>query len=196
MRDRFAHVPLKSRAALRAWLQEHHTQQESIWMVRAKKHLTDQYVPYEEIVQEVLCFGWIDSHVRTLDADHSLLLLSPRRPKSPWSAVNKRHIEALLALGRMTPAGQAKIDAAKADGSWTLYDEVEALVIPPDLQAALAEHSGAADQFEAFSDSSKKGILWWLKSAKRPATRAKRIAETARLAALGIRANTPAARGR
>ena len=120
-----------------------------------------------------------------------MLYVCPRRPKSPWSRVNKRHIEALLAADLMHPAGLRQIEQAKADGSWSVYDEVEDLIIPPDLAAALADNPAAQANFAAFSDSSTKGILWWIKSAKRPATRQKRIAETVRLAADNIKANHP-----
>lgn len=190
----FEQVQVESRAELRTWLQSNHMRTESIWLVTYKKHVPDKYVSWDEIVREALCFGWIDSLPRKLDADRSMLLLSPRRPGSPWSGRNKRHIEELLAQEKMTPAGLAIIERAKQDGSWTVYDEIEALVIPRDLEQALAEDDTAVANFNAFTDSSKKGILWWIKSAKRPQTRQKRIAETAFLAAHNIRANHPEAR--
>ncbi|MEM9999194.1 MAG: YdeI/OmpD-associated family protein [Bacteroidota bacterium] len=189
-------VEVTSRAAWRAWLAAHHTQPDGIWLVTYKKHTGGRYVDYDSIVEEALCFGWIDSLPRKLDADRTMLYVSPRKPGSIWSRLNKQRIEALEADGRMTEIGRAKIEAAKADGSWTLYDDVENLVIPDDLAAALASAPAAEAAFDGFSASSKKGVLWWIKSAKRDATRAKRIAETVRLAALGVVANTPMARGR
>lgn len=191
MKKQFEQVQVESRAAWRAWLAANHTQTDGIWLVTFKKQVADKYLPYDDIVEEALCFGWIDSLPRKLDEDRTMLFLSPRRPKSPWSGLNKRRIEKIMAEGLMMPSGQAMIDQAKQDGSWSLYDEIEALVIPPDLAAALGENSTAMRYFEGFSDSSKKGILWWIKSAKRPATRQKRIAETVGLAAQNIKANHP-----
>ncbi len=191
MKKQFEQVQVESRAAWRAWLAGNHTQTEGIWLVTFKKHVKDKYLPYDDIVEEALCFGWIDSLPRKLDEDRTMLFLSPRRPKSPWSGLNKRRIEKIMAEGLMMPPGQAMIDQAKEDGSWSLYDDIEALVIPPDLAAALEANSAARKYFDRFSDSSKKGILWWIKSAKRPATRQKRIAETVALAAQNIKANHP-----
>jgi len=193
--DRFEHVDARGRDGLRAWLADNHTRQESVWLIRWKKH-TEHYITHGTIVRELLCWGWIDSHVRRLDEDRSILLISPRRAGSPWSAVNKRHVQEAIASGRMQPAGLARIEAAKEDGSWTLLDDVEALIVPDDLAHALDGTEGARAAWEGFPDSSKKGILWWIKSAKRQRTRDKRIHETARLAAVGLRANHPEAKGR
>jgi uncharacterized protein YdeI (YjbR/CyaY-like superfamily) len=190
----FEQVQVESRLELRRWLQDNHTRSESIWLVTYKKHVPEKYVTYDDIVEEALCFGWIDAVTRKLDGDRSMLLLSPRRPGSGWSGLNKRRIEKLLAAGLIMPPGLAAIERAKEDGSWTLYDEIEALVIPADLAAALAQNELAAANFYAFSDSSKKGILWWIKSAKTAATRTKRIADTVRLAVYNLRAPFPEGR--
>lgn len=190
----FERVQIENRRELRDWLAANHTRSESIWLVTFKKHVADKYVSWDEVVEEVLCFGWIDSLPRKLDDERTMLLLSPRRPGSPWSRLNKQRVAALLAADLIAPPGLAAIERAKADGSWTVYDDVEDLIIPDDLAAALAENAAAKDNFHAFSESSQKGILWWIKSAKQPATRRKRIAETVRLAQHNIRANTPEAR--
>jgi uncharacterized protein YdeI (YjbR/CyaY-like superfamily) len=186
-------VQVESRAELRAWLEANHTRKESIWLVTFKVHVPDKYVSWDEVVDEALCFGWIDSATRRLDADRTMLRLSPRRPGSPWSRLNKQRVERLLADALMMPPGLAAIERAKEDGSWTIYDEIEDLIIPPDLADALAGNEVAARHFQAFSNSSKKGILWWIKSAKRLATRRKRIAETVELAEHNVRANYPEA---
>ncbi|MFY7960030.1 MAG: YdeI/OmpD-associated family protein [Elsteraceae bacterium] len=123
-----------------------------------------------------------------------MLLLSPRREGSAWSAVNKTKIQRLVETGRMTSAGQEKIDHAKLDGSWDRLETVDALIIPDDLARALAATPNAAARFAAFSPSSRRGILEWILSAKRPETRKKRIAETASLAARNIKANHPTGR--
>ena len=190
----FERVQIESRAELRAWLQANHTRTESIWLVTYKKHVTDKYVSWDEVVEEALCFGWIDSLPRKLDPDRSMLLLSPRRPGNPWSRLNKQRVKKLLDSNLMMPPSLAVIEQAKQDGSWTIYDEIEDIVIPTELSAALAQNEAAKRHFYAFSDSSKKNILWWIKSVKQPATRQKRIAETLRLAQHNVRANHPKAR--
>ncbi len=190
--DSFARVEIDSRAAWRQWLTHHHRQGESIWLVTWKKG-RGPFVPYADVRDEALCFGWIDSLPRKLDDDRTMHLLSPRRPGSGWSAVNKARIEELEAMGLMTEAGRARIEAAKADGSWNALDG--AATTPADLQAVLAAVPKAAASFAAFSPSSRRGILEWIVAAQRPETRERRIAETARLAALGLRANFPESRG-
>lgn len=185
-------VTVRSREDLQRWLQANHRQSESIWVVTFKKRPGSSHVPYADIVDEALCFGWIDSLPRKLDDERSMLLLSPRKAGSAWSAVNKAKIAKLARAGRIMPAGAAKIAAARKDGSWTFLDDVEALLIPDDLAAALATDAKALSGFTAFNRSSKRGILEWIKQARRAETRVRRIAETVRLAALGLRAAHPA----
>ena len=192
--DDFPQVQITDRQQLRAWLKKNHRQPDGIWLVTFKKHVHDRHVPYEAIVEEALCFGWIDSLPRKLDDERTMRFLSPRRAGSPWSRVNKEHIERLEASGRMAAPGRKKIEAARADGSWTLLDDVEDLIVPDDLARALDAVPNARAHFEAFSPSSKKGILWWIKSAKRAPTRAQRIRDTAELAGRNLRANHPEAR--
>ncbi|MBX2865252.1 MAG: YdeI/OmpD-associated family protein [Leptolyngbyaceae cyanobacterium MAG.088] len=185
----FEQVEVTSRDQWRTWLTNYHTQTDSIWLVTYKKHTGSRYLPYDAIVEEALCFGWIDSLPRRLDDNRTMLLLSPRRPKSPWSKLNKGRVTKMVEQGLMTPAGQEKIDRAKTDGSWSFLDDVEALIIPDDLAVALDANSQAKTYFDAFSPSSKKGILQWIKSAKQAATREKRIQKTVDLAAKNIKAN-------
>ena len=108
-----------------------------------------------------------------------MLLLSPRKPKSVWSKLNKTRVEALLSKGLIMPPGLGKIEQAKADGSWVFLDDVEALIVPDDLAEALEANAEAKQNVEAFSPSSRKGILQWIKMAKRTETRQKRIEKTA-----------------
>jgi uncharacterized protein YdeI (YjbR/CyaY-like superfamily) len=189
----FERVQIESRAELRAWLEANHTRTEGIWLVKFKKHVADKYVTWDQVVEEALCYGWIDSRTRKLDDDRTMFLLSPRRAGSPWSRRNKEHVERLLAAGLMRPPGLAAIEQAKKDGSWAVYDEIEDRVIPEDLAAALAENETAAQHFAAFGDSAKKRILWWIKTAKRSETRQKRILETVELAEHNIEASSPQA---
>jgi uncharacterized protein YdeI (YjbR/CyaY-like superfamily) len=173
----------------RAWLAENHTRPAGVWLITYKKASGKPRIEYEESVEEALCFGWIDSKANTVDAERSMLWFAPRKPRTGWSRPNKERVERLIAQGRMTPAGLAKIEAAQADGSWTKLDAVEALETPPDLAEALAAVPNATANFEAFPRSAKRGILEWIVQAKTPATRAKRVAETARLAGENIRVN-------
>lgn len=181
-------VEIRSRAELRAWLSANHSRTASIWLVTWKKH-TPHHVPYSEVVDEALCFGWIDSQPKLLDADRSMLRLSPRKPGSGWSKVNKDKIERLTRAGLMAEPGLEKIAAAKRDGSWSRLDAANADTLPSDLVAAFARYPGAAETFAVFPPSARRAILEWISLAKRPETRAARIEETASLAAKGERAN-------
>jgi uncharacterized protein YdeI (YjbR/CyaY-like superfamily) len=180
---------VESRAELRDWLGLNFKRNQGVWLVTFKKHCTNKYVSYDDIVEEVICFGWIDSLTRRLDADRSMLWIAPRKAGSNWSCRNKEIVARLEAAGLLTSAGIAKIEAAKADGSWNALDAVENLEIPPDLAQALAQYVNAANNFAAFPRSVKRGILEWILNAKRPQTRANRIEETARLAQDNLRAN-------
>ena len=142
-----------------------------------------------EAVREALCWGWVDSKVNALDAERSMLWFAPRKPRTGWSKPNQERALRMIRARRMTAAGLAKIEAAKRDGSWSKLDAIERLEIPPDLAQALAAHAPADARFAAFPRSAKRGILEWIATAKKPETRAKRIEETARLAARGERAN-------
>jgi uncharacterized protein YdeI (YjbR/CyaY-like superfamily) len=188
MTDDHPHVEVKSREELRTWLKANHTSSSSVWLLVWKKP-SPFYIPYGAIVEEVLCFGWIDSQPRVHDEHRSKLRLSPRSPKSGWSAVNKKRVEALIASGRMTRAGLKAVEAAKASGTWTALDAAHAGKIPADLQAAFKKHKGSRGNFDAFPPSTRKAILEWISLAKRAETRAARIEETARRAAKGERAN-------
>ncbi len=179
----------KTRAEWRAWLEQHHTQTTGVWLVSYKQATGKARFDYDEAVEEALCFGWIDSKANKLDAERSMLWFSPRKRGTGWSRPNKQRVEKLIAAGLMMPAGLAKIEAAQQDGSWTALDAIENLEIPPDLERVLRANPIADQYFQAFPRSVKRGILEWIATAKRPETRAKRIDETARLAAQNLRAN-------
>ncbi|MDP2328078.1 MAG: hypothetical protein Q8M79_08315, partial [Dehalococcoidia bacterium] len=135
-------IEMHSRAEWRAWLQANHQSPQAVWLVTHKKHHA-LYVAYADIVEEALCFGWIDGTAGKVDADRSKLYLSPRKAGSVWSAPNKQRVEHLEAAGLMTPAGRAVIHRARADGSWSLLDDIDQLVMPPDLLAALEADASA-----------------------------------------------------
>jgi uncharacterized protein YdeI (YjbR/CyaY-like superfamily) len=179
----------ETRGEWRAWLEQNHATSSGIWLVTFKKNAGERYLSYAETVEEALCFGWVDSKPGKLDELRSMLYFAPRKTKSGWAKPNKERIVRLLEAGLMRPAGLAKIEAAKLDGSWTFLDAVEALEVPADLEQALKEFPNASANFAAFPKSAKRGILEWIVQAKRPETRAKRIEETARLANENIRAN-------
>jgi uncharacterized protein YdeI (YjbR/CyaY-like superfamily) len=178
-----------TRAAWREWLKENHTRAEGVWLISYKKASGKPPLGYEVSVEEALCYGWIDSKGNKLDEERTMLWFAPRKPKTGWSRPNKERVERLTAAGLMAPAGLAKVEAAKQDGSWNALDGVEALEIPDDLAQAFAENDTAWKYFEAFPRSVKRGILEWIAIAKKPETRAKRIEETVRLAGENIRAN-------
>jgi uncharacterized protein YdeI (YjbR/CyaY-like superfamily) len=179
----------KSRSEWRAWLEKNHIRPKGVWLVTYKKATGKPRVDYEEAVEEALCFGWIDSKGKKVDDERSMLWMAPRKPGTGWSRTNKERIERLVPAGLMAPAGLAKIEAAKQDGSWSALDAVEALEIPPDLEKALSEYPDAKKYFEAFPRSVKRAILEWISHAKKPETRSKRIEETTSLASKNMRAN-------
>ena len=123
-------LTVRSRAGLRGWLEQHHAGPGPVWLASYKKHHPD-CMPYEPQVEELLCWGGIVSVTRALDADRSMILIAPRRVTSAWSAINKAHVDRARASGAMTPAGEARIAAAIANGQWTFLDDVERLEMPP-----------------------------------------------------------------
>jgi uncharacterized protein YdeI (YjbR/CyaY-like superfamily) len=180
-------VDLSSRAEWREWLTQHHAQAESIWLLIDKKHSTRGSLHYDDVVEEALCFGWIDSRARSVDGDRFMGLMAPRRSGGVWSRSNKERIARLEAAGLMTDAGRAVIEAAKADGSWYAFDDVEAMLPPDDLVEAFDLEPKAREFFEQSNATSHKLALEWIASAKRPETRSRRIAEVVRLSREGIR---------
>jgi uncharacterized protein YdeI (YjbR/CyaY-like superfamily) len=187
--DRLEDVHPKTRAEWRAWLQRNHLQAESVWIVTYKASSGKPRLTIDDIVEEAIAFGWIDSLPRRVDAERTKLMISPRKPGSAWSAINKARAERMIERGQMTPSGFAKIDAAKQSGGWSKLDAVEALKLPADLQVAFDRHPGAATAFSGFPRSARRGILEWIEQAKQSETRNRRVEETARLAAEGVRAN-------
>jgi uncharacterized protein YdeI (YjbR/CyaY-like superfamily) len=169
-------VEVASRAELRDWLTAHAGDGTGVWLVTWKTAAGARHVPYSEVVDECLSFGWVDSLPRTKDAERSMLWISPRRPGSNWSRVNKDKVARLTAAGLMTERGLAIVRQAQADGSWTALDDVENLVVPPDLGAALDGQDGARAVWDGFPRSVRRGALEQLLNARRPETRAARIA--------------------
>ncbi len=161
----------------REWLVENHLSADSVWLVLHNKSSAKNSITWREAVDEALCFGWIDSKKVKIDTETSHQIFSKRRAKSTWSKINKDKVEELIACGKMSPAGYKSIEIAKENGSWTSLDSVEALVIPDELEEALAMRSEIKEAFLALSKSAKKLLLYKVSFAKRPETRQKKIAE-------------------
>jgi uncharacterized protein YdeI (YjbR/CyaY-like superfamily) len=182
-------VTVDSRAGWRAWLEANHDTAPGAWAVTWKRDSGGPYVPAAAICEECLRVGWIDSLPRALDGARTRLLVTPRRPGSNWSRLNRTRVERMLAEDDMHPAGLAAVARARADGTWTALDAGEDLLEPADLRAALDADPAARREWDGFPPSVRRGILEWIASAKRDDTRARRVTETATLAARGIRAN-------
>jgi len=180
---------VETRAQWRAWLALHHDAVPGIWLVTWKKATGRPRPTYDDVVEEALCVGWVDSLPRTLDQERSQLLVTPRKPGSNWSRLNKQRIDRLSAAGLMLPAGLAVVEAARLDGSWTALDQVEDLVEPAALRTALDERPDARRAWDQFPRSTRRAILEWIGNARTPATRERRIAMTVDEAAVGRRAN-------
>jgi len=180
--ENFEKVEVTAVAQLRDWLETNHMQKQSIWLVTYKKHAAGKYVSVQEILDEVLSFGWIDGIRRKLDDDRTMQLLSPRKTQY-WAKSYKDRAARLIEEGRMRAAGLKAISEAKRNGLWTYMDDVDALIVPDDLAKALAARPPAAMCFDAFAASKRRNILRWIRLAKTPQTRASRIEKTAALAA-------------
>ena len=166
----------------REWLQKNHYTSTGVWLVYYKVKSGKLSIRYPEAVKEALCFGWIDSKVKSIDEERYQQVFTPRKQKSVWSKLNKQYVRELIEQGLMTEAGLEKIAIAKQDGSWHTLDSVEALIIPLDLKQALETNKTANRYFARFSNTSKKNILFWIESAKRSETRLKRIELTVKAA--------------
>lgn len=171
-----------SQTAWRLWLQNNHNSKQSVWLVFYKKTSTKPSISWSNAVDEALCFGWIDSKKITINNEKSHQFFSKRKPKSTWSKINKEKVLQLTEAGKMSKAGFEIIEAAKQNGSWTILDEVEELIIPEDLKTALKTKINAMDFFLSLSKSVRKQYLQWLLFAKRQETREKRITEIVDLA--------------
>ena len=178
-----------TREAWRSWLEKHHRSTDGAWVARWTKASGHSSIDYDTVVEEALCFGWIDGLVHSLGDGRQAHLLTPRRPGSVWAGSNKERVERLIADGRMAEAGLAVINAAKADGSWSMQDAAEALIEPPELSAALDANAAARRHWEAFPRSPRRALIWWVMSAKRPETRERRVSHIVAEAAEGRRAN-------
>jgi uncharacterized protein YdeI (YjbR/CyaY-like superfamily) len=167
-----------------AWLARHHQECRGVWLVTAKRSTGRQPFDYEAAVVEALRYGWIDATQRSLDDERSMLWFAPRNPRSGWSGTNKARIERLLEEGRLEPPGLAAVEVARSNGAWSLLDDVESLVVPSDLAAAL-DARGLRAAWDSMTPSLRRQHLLALVQAKRPETREKRVASAVAEAAGG-----------
>jgi uncharacterized protein YdeI (YjbR/CyaY-like superfamily) len=190
MSDSYPQLLITSRGEWREWLAEHGAGAPGVWVVTWKKPTGKPHVPYDDdIVDEAIAAGWVDSRPRSVDTERSALLVTPRKASSRWSAKNKQRVGRLTAAGLMRPAGLAAVEAAKAAGTWTGLDEVETLTEPDDLAAALDAVPEARGYWDAFPRSTRRAILEWISNAKTAGTRLARIERTVSDAAVNVRAN-------
>lgn len=175
--DRFAQVEVASVAELHRWLSANHGRTEAVWLVTFRKSVPAKYLTTEQVLDELVSFGWIDGIRRKVDDERTMQLISPRRTK-PWARSYKVRAERLISEGRMQPPGLASVDAAKTSGAWDEMNEVDDLVIPDDLRQALTAAPPAAEVFGTFPPSVTRNILRWIAAAKTAPTRTKRIAAT------------------
>lgn len=182
----FEKVEIASQEQLRDWLVEHHQQTESVWLVTFKKNILEKYVSTAEVLDELLCFGWIDGIRRKLDDERTMQLISPRKTQH-WAKSYKDRASKLIALGKMQAPGLTSIEVSKQNGLWNYLDDVDNLIIPKDLLAALAENTEANAFFENINDSSKRFALRWLKLSKTNTTRQNRIIRIVELSSKGIK---------
>ena len=164
----------ESRAQWRAWLAANHDSAPGVWLCSWRSVTDRPGCPYPEAVEEAICFGWIDSTASHLDDDRGLQLLTPRKPKSTWTRLNRQRVADMEAAGLMTDAGRRAVDIAKGNGWWTILDPVEDLAEPDDLSAALDANPTARIAWDG-SPSARKAMLWWVISAVRQDTRERRI---------------------
>lgn len=175
----------KSRSDWRRWLVKNHETKKSVWLLFYNKKSEKQSISWSDAVDEALCFGWIDSKKQKVDEFSYRQYYSKRKPDSTWSKINKEKVDQLIENGLMTKSGLKSIEVAKQNGSWTILDDIEELIIPKDLKKALESYKNAFEYFDSQSKSSKKMLLYWVASAKRPETRQKRIEEISKLASIG-----------
>jgi len=166
----------------RVWLEKNHVKVKEIWLIYYKKHTGKPRIPYDDAVEEALCFGWIDSTVRKIDEQRFAQKFTPRRAKSNWSELNKARAKKLIKIGRMTEAGLSRIKAAKSNGEWNRAATAGvSYQFPVELTDVLSVNIKAKEFFDSLSASSRKQFIGWIASAKKEETRQKRAAETVKL---------------
>jgi uncharacterized protein YdeI (YjbR/CyaY-like superfamily) len=170
-------IYFESAAAFRAWLEEHHETATEVWVGQWKKHTGKPTVSWAEAVDEALCFGWIDGLLRRVDDERHMQRFTPRKPSSNWSAINIANVERLRTEGRMRPAGEAAFARRRDDRTAIYsYEQRKNPQLEPEEQAQLEADAAAWEYFSSRPPSYRRPAIWWVISAKRPETRARRLA--------------------
>jgi uncharacterized protein YdeI (YjbR/CyaY-like superfamily) len=182
--ENFDKVEISSQEELRSWLLNNHLQSESVWLVTFKKSVSDKYLSRWEVLDELICFGWIDGIRRKLDDQRTMQLISQRKVQH-WASTYKERAEKMIGAGKMHESGLNAIASSKSKGLWNFMDDVDHLIVPKDLSDALLKLDGVAVFFDSINDSSKRFVLRWIQLAKTEKTRKKRIAELAQLSSKG-----------
>jgi uncharacterized protein YdeI (YjbR/CyaY-like superfamily) len=171
-----------NRVDWRKWLRKNHGSKKEVWLIYHKKHTGKPSIPYDDSIEEAICFGWIDNIIKRIDDEKFVRKFTPRKAKSKWSEVNKKRARRMMKEGKMTEAGLAKIREAKKSGEWIKVAPLrKELVIPPYMKEALAKNKRALDNFCNLAKSYKRQYVGWISSAKREETRRRRLAEAIRL---------------
>lgn len=180
-------LELRDAKEWRAWLQQNHATSKGAWVLRARAGVERELIGYGDAIRQALCFGWVDGTVKPMGDETVGIWFSPRRPASGWAATNKARVIELEASGEMTDAGRRAVEVAKANGAWTVLDNAEAMIEPDDLTAALDAQPEAREKWDAFPPSARKMGIGAVDAARRPETRAARIAKIVADAAEGRR---------
>jgi uncharacterized protein YdeI (YjbR/CyaY-like superfamily) len=171
-----------NRSEWQKWLSQNHDTEEAVWLVYFKKHTGKPRIPYDDAVEEALCFGWIDSLVKRVDDEKYIQKFSPRKTGSTWSELNKKRAEKMIAEGKMTEAGMVKIEDAKKSGEWFRKPAAKkTLVVPPFIQTALNNNPKAKENFNRLAPTYKRHYIGWITSVKREETRIRRLNESLEL---------------
>ena len=166
----------RNRQQWRSWLNKNHSRKKEAWVVFYKKHTGKKGVAYADVIEEALCFGWIDGPLRRIDGEKHAIKFVPRRKRSVWAASNVERVERMIELGKMAPAGLAAFQGHEARAV------PKVILMPPDLEEALKGSPRAWENFQKFAPSHKKHYFWWVLSSKRPETRERRISEVVKAA--------------
>jgi uncharacterized protein YdeI (YjbR/CyaY-like superfamily) len=176
--DGLAQIAFATDAEWERWLEDHHAEADGVWIKIAKKVAGIESVRYPEVLDTAICFGWIDGRREALDEQYFLQRFTRRQSRSRWSRINRDKAERLIAEGRMRPAGLAEVERAKADGRWAAaYEGQRSAAVPDDLQRELDARPEAKAFFASLSSQNRYAIVYRLQDAKRPETRARRLAK-------------------
>jgi uncharacterized protein YdeI (YjbR/CyaY-like superfamily) len=169
-------IYFKDRKEWRKWLEENYDKEKEIWLIYFKKHTKKTRIPYDDAVEEALCFGWIDSIVKRIDNEKYMQKFTPRKSKSLWSEANKKRVKMMIDQGRMTEAGLNKIREARKSGSWTESTPIfDSRQVPEELKQAFSRNKKAYEFYRNLTPTYKKQYNWWIISATRKETRQKRV---------------------